>query len=68
MEDIVKSAPDVIVKTHLENNNANLMLIKAYKEGRVLTLSNIDYILQPGVESVNAVKEIYNYLYGATIK
>lgn len=64
LEDIITSKPDFIVRTHLSSDNKNLEIIKAYKEKRIFTPSNIDFILQPGVENVIAVKELYNYIYG----
>ena len=62
MEDIVNSSPDIIVKTHISDNNENLNVIKAYREKKIFTPSNIDYILQPGVENIIAVKELYEFI------
>ncbi|HPO49587.1 MAG TPA: helical backbone metal receptor [Spirochaetota bacterium] len=62
MEDIFAASPDIIVKSRLTENNHNLDAIEAYKKNRIFIPSNVDFILQPGVENVFAVKELYDYI------
>ncbi|MCK4798440.1 MAG: ABC transporter substrate-binding protein, partial [Spirochaetes bacterium] len=67
MEDIISAEPDIILRTHLTGKNKNLELLTAYKKNRVFTPSNIDIFLQPGVESIDAIQELYEYLYEASL-
>lgn len=63
MEDLVASDPDVILKTHTAKIDKNLRLISAYNDNRIFIPKDVDVFLQPGIESINAVEELYEYLY-----
>jgi len=66
MEDLITSDPDIILKTHSSTVDKNLRLIPAYKDGRIYTPKNVDHFLQPGIESIDAVEELHEYLINET--
>ena len=63
MEDIIKSNPDFVIKTHIEQSpNKNLLLLDVYSDNRIFIPKDIDAFLQPGFENADAVIELYNYI------
>jgi iron complex transport system substrate-binding protein len=62
VEDILKAGPDVILKGHLAETDNSLLIIDAYKKKHVFYPKNIDDFLQPGIQNIDAIKELNEYL------
>lgn len=62
IENIMEADPDFIVKTHLADVNKTLLSIKAYKENRIFIPKDNDDFLQPGLQNIDAIFELFNYI------
>lgn len=61
IEEILTADPELIVKTHSQADSA---IDKYFAKGKkkIFVPENADVFLQPGVESVSAVYELYNFI------
>jgi len=59
IETIIATDFDLVLKTHIADNNNPIF----YKNRPIFIPKDISFYLQPGVESVYAIEELYNFLY-----
>lgn len=64
LEEMYKLKPDIVLKLNHNPIDASLLSFHAYKNEAVFQPEDIDIFLQPGINSVKAVKELKEYITG----
>ncbi|HBD95687.1 MAG: hypothetical protein A2015_10285 [Spirochaetes bacterium GWF1_31_7] len=62
LEEIFSINPDIILKLNHSTIDNSLMMFKVYEKGNVFQPDNYENFLQPGINSIQALRELKEYL------